>query len=74
MVFSKSAFNQLSKLEKAIQARIVNKLEFYTLQSNPLEFAEKLSGNQFGDYRILFDIKKETITILKIGHRREIYK
>jgi len=81
IVFSKSAFVQLSKFEKAMQARIINKLEFYGLQSNPLEFAEKLSGSQFGDYRfrigefrVLFDINKEIITILKIGHRREVYK
>lgn len=29
---------------------------------------------RIGDYRIIFDIEGEEIVILRIGHRREIYR
>jgi mRNA interferase RelE/StbE len=29
---------------------------------------------RIGDYRIIFDIDGENIVILRIGHRRDIYK
>jgi len=81
VIFSESAFRQLSKLEKSIQERISEKLDFYLSQHNPLEFSEKLTDSKFGqwryrvgDYRILFDINSDKIVILKIGHRKNIYK
>lgn len=64
-----------------IRERILKKLQFYSLQENPLTFAEKLKDQRFGeyrfrigDYRILFDVKKNILLILKVGHRKEIYK
>ncbi len=64
-----------------IRERILKKLQFYSLQENPLTFAEKLKDQRFGeyrfrigDYRILFDVKKNVLFILKVGHRKEIYK
>ena len=80
IIFSESAFRQLLKLEKIIQQRISNKLDFYISQRAPLEFSEKLTDSKFGqwryrvgDYRILFDINSDKIIILKIGHRKNIY-
>ncbi len=53
------------------------------LKNNPFPSGcEKLSGNDYlfrirsGDYRILYHVenKKLLILIVKIGHRREIYR
>ncbi len=81
IIFSKNAFRGLSRLEKNIQKRISEKLDFYIAQDNPLDFAERLTDQQFGDWRfrigehrILFDVEKEKILILKVGHRKDIYK
>ena len=81
LVFSKSAFRQFGKLDRASQKRIHEKLRFYVFQENPFEFAEPISDSRFGDwrfrigeYRALFDFKEDTIIILKIGHRRDVYK
>lgn len=80
IIFSISAFRQLSKLNKDAQKRINDKLSFYVSQNDPLDFAERLTDYQFGgwryrvgDYRIIFDVEKEKIFILKIGHRKNIY-
>ncbi len=81
LAFSAAAFRQLSRLEKNIQKRIVEKLNSFCAQEEPLQFAEKLTDARFaewrfrvGDYRALFDVEGERITILAIGHRREIYR
>ncbi len=81
IIFSKNAFRGLSRLEKNIQKRISEKLDFYIAQDNPLDFADRLTDHQFsdwrfriGEHRILFDVEKEKILILKIGHRKDVYK
>ena len=80
IAFSKSAFRQFGKLDRATQKRIQGKLRFYISQKNPFEFAEPISDSRFGswrfrigEYRALFDFKEDTIIILKIGHRRDVY-
>lgn len=81
LFFAQSAFRQFQKLERGIQKRIDEKLRFYISQKNPLQFAEPLRDHRFGnwkfrigDYRVLFDVEKDTIIILKVGHRKDIYK
>lgn len=81
LIFSEIAFKQLSKLVSDIQDRINNKLDFYLSQENPLYFAEKLNDYEFGewrfrigDYRAIFDVSGDKIIILKVGHRKNIYK
>lgn len=80
VVFSSSAFRQLSKLDKNVQKRITDKLGFYLSQDDPLDFAERLTDHQFGDWRyrvgdhrVIFDAERGKIVILKIGHRKNIY-
>lgn len=77
----KKAAKEVEKLPPQIRKRILKKLKFYSLQENPLRFAEKLRDRRFGeyrfrigDYRILFDVENHKITILKVGHRKDIYK
>ena len=50
------------------------------LSENPFsKDIKRLKGsNDFrlrvGDYRVIFSIEKETIQILKVGHRKNIYE
>jgi mRNA interferase RelE/StbE len=81
IIFTHSAFRQLKKLDKKIQKRIIKKLKFFASQKNPLQFAEPLRDRRFGqfrfrigDYRVIFDVEKEKIIILKVGHRKDIYR
>lgn len=79
--FKRKAVKEVEKLPPRIRKRILEKLKFYSLQENPLRFAEKLKDQRFGeyrfrigDYRALFDLKSRKIIILKVGHRRDIYR
>ena len=79
--FKEKAAKEVEKLSPQIRKRILKKLKFYSSQKNPLKFAERLRDRSFGefrfrigDYRILFDVKDRKIIILKVGHRKDIYR
>ena len=76
-----SALRDLKKFSKPVQKRIVGKLDFYARSPDPLGFAETIHDKSLGcyrfrvgDYRIIFDLIKDDIIILVIGHRKDIYK
>lgn len=82
VVFKPTALKDLKKLPKTIQKRIKEKLGFYLVQTEPLDYAVQLAGDKksgeyrfrVGDYRIVFDKHKSTLVILYIEHRRDVYK
>jgi len=80
-VFSAKASREFKKLDRTAQIRIFATLKRYTQKESPLRFAEKLTDRRFGawrfrvgDYRLLCDIENQTIVIVKVGHRRDIYR
>jgi mRNA interferase RelE/StbE len=79
IIIPSNAKKLLKKLDKNIQGRIVSALE--KIQVNPFRFIEKLTDTQYyklrvGDYRVILDIFKDKLIILviKLGHRKKIYK
>lgn len=72
------ALQDLENLESSIARRILKKVE--ELSENPFsKDIKKLKGSsdfrlRIGDYRLIFFIEQNTIQILKIGHRKNIYK
>lgn len=67
----------LAPLDAATYRRILEAID--TLKENPYE-GKKLQGVdvgqwrfRVGDYRIRYDIIEETVFILRIGHRRDVY-
>lgn len=79
--FKQSAVRDLKKLPLAIRKRIFSKLDFYFKSSEPLKFTEVLKDKtlgdfrmRIGDYRVIFDVENNKAIILKVGHRKDIYK
>lgn len=77
--FSDLAKKQFSKLPRDIKKRIASSLE--RIKIRPEHYIEKLVGElgyklRVGDYRIIIDVDRNKLLILviKIGHRRNIYK
>ncbi len=79
--FTTSAARELKALERAIQRRIATHID--SLAANPFPAgSKKLQGEaglhriRVGDYRILYrvDGKRVTVLIVKIGHRRDVYR
>ncbi|MFZ2303725.1 MAG: type II toxin-antitoxin system RelE/ParE family toxin [Minisyncoccia bacterium] len=79
--YTHSAISDLSVLPEEIQKRIAKKMKFYSELDEPLKFAEHLTDFKdaefrfrIGEYRILFDVAGKSIFVLKIRHRKDIYK
>ena len=80
--FESSADKRFSKLPKDIQIRIIQKLDFFLVQQDPLIYAEILTNPRIGtyrfrigDYRVVFDLEDdETIMIVDVDHRKNIYR
>lgn len=77
--FSKKAENQLYKLSKDLQKRIINHLE--RIKIRPYHFVETIVKSPYfklrvGDYRLILDIRNKELLIfvIKSGHRKNIYK
>jgi mRNA interferase RelE/StbE len=78
LLTKRSAAKELEALTKKDLARIAAKIQRLSAHPRP-PGSEKLSGEEKyrlrqGDYRVLYSIddKAMTVTIVKIGHRREI--
>ena len=76
-----AAVRQLKKLTRDIQERIVQRLEDLAQEPRPdgvvkLESVESLYRIRLGDYRIVYQIQDEILLIIvvKIAHRREVYR
>lgn len=71
------ALQDIEKLEGFISRRIFKKID--ELSGNPFsKDIKRLKGSDYfrlrvGDYRVIFSIEQNTIQILKIGHRKNIY-
>ena len=79
IVYKKSVARDLSRLDKTEARRILNRLE-KDLAEKPDGFPAlkgKFAGlrnYRIGEYRVIYAIVASDVQILRIGHRRDIYK
>jgi mRNA interferase RelE/StbE len=78
-IYTQHAMRDIRKLDTQTKERIKTALERY--KTDPLAFADKLTNPTYGtyrfrigDYRVIFDIDDTKIVVLRVGHRREIYR
>jgi mRNA interferase RelE/StbE len=62
-----------------MKQRIGRALERY--KENPLGYAERLTNPKLGtfrfrigNYRVIFDLEGKDIVVLRVGHRKDIYR
>ncbi len=77
--FSPGAWRDWKRLPPDVQVRLKEKLIRYAADS--LRHAVKLTDPRLGryrfrigDYRVVFDIAEDTLQILAVGHRKDIYR
>ena len=82
VVFTKQALKELNHLDSLDRKRIITGVK--ALSAGTVKY-EKMEGNperyrqRIGDYRVIFTISQDntaiiTATIIKVGHRREVYR
>lgn len=83
--FDPDAVKDLQKLDKQVQARMVEFLrERLARLDNPRELGEALAGSKLGNYwkyrvgdwRIICDLqdKRIVVRVLRVGNRRGVYR
>jgi len=85
IVYTKKSIKDLQKLDRIVaqKKKIVKKVKYYSEQEDLFSFAKKLSSPfddlyrfRVGEYRIIFEIDKDSrlvlLIILKISHRKDI--
>jgi mRNA interferase RelE/StbE len=80
IVFKQSVTRDLRPIPNRDIRRILQRIDGLAEDPRPVE-AEKLSGDEKyrirqGDYRILYTIEDDiaTVTVVKVGHRRDVYR
>ena len=76
--WKENAIKDLKKLEISISNRIYKKVNelIENLYSKDIKKIKGMNAFRLrvGDYRIIFEIEKDIICILKVGHRKDVYK
>lgn len=78
--FKARALKELGELDSVIGKRIVEKIVWFEQNFDSIQ-SEKLHHDlrdfyklRVGDYRVVYSIVGDVITIEKIRHRRDVYK
>ena len=84
LLYTKSAFRDLKRLDKHMALRIVAEIKERSDMPNPLQSAKALHGSlagwyryRIGNYRAIFSFDAGTIrvlTVLRIRHRKDVYR
>lgn len=79
IVLTKTAQKQLDKLDDAVATPIINAIRTLASDPRPKGF-KKLKGRpgyriRTGNYRVIYEIadKQLIITVIALGHRKDIY-
>jgi mRNA interferase RelE/StbE len=79
LVYTFRALKDIRKLQPGAKNRIGRALKRY--EEDPLRYAEKLTDPKLGtyrfrigDYRAIFDFEDDQIVVLRLGHRKDIYR
>jgi len=79
--FSESAKRDVEGLPKMIQRGLKEKLLYWQSASNPLEHAKPLTQHieashrfRFGAYRIIVKKIGDELRVLRIRHRKDVYR
>jgi mRNA interferase RelE/StbE len=81
--FTKSAKKEFDQIPARIQNKVLEGLALLEinpfsdlLQIKKIKGVESLYRFRVGDYRVVFEVRKKVLLVLiiKIGHRKEIYR
>ena len=81
LLYKRPSAKDINRLSPQVQKRLKLKLEWFITQEDPIKFAEPLTKPvdaqyrfRIGTYRILFDIESSSIVVLRVQHRRDVYR
>lgn len=79
ILYKRSVAKDISRLDKRDAKRILDKIE-KDLKSHPEQYPslkgefEGLRKLRIGDFRIIYSVIDNDVTVLRIGNRRDVYR
>ena len=81
IIFTKESAKDIEKLDQTVKKQLYKKLLYFKDLDDIKVVAKKLHNHDAGEYRlrignlrIIFDIDKHTIVVLRIQHRKDAYR
>lgn len=81
VIFTKESVKDIEKIDKTVKIQLHKKLVYFSSLSDIKVVAKKLHNTEIGEYRlrvgnfrIIFDLDKHTIIVLRIQHRKDVYR
>ncbi len=77
VVITKRALKDLKALPKTARRQVIAVI--HRIKMQPLRHAKKLGGYDLyrvraGEYRVIIQISGNTLTVIRVGHRKNIYR
>jgi mRNA interferase RelE/StbE len=81
IIFTKESAKDIEKLDQTIKKQLYKKLVYFKDLDDIKVVAKKLHNHEAGEhrlrvgnFRIIFDLDKHTIVVLRIQHRKDVYR
>ena len=78
IVWDEKAVKELKKLDLSIQKRILKSIDELSINPTAKDIKKLIGIEGFrlrlGDYRVIFQTEHDNLHILKVGHRKNIYR
>lgn len=81
ILITKTAKKDIDGLEPIVKKRLGKKLLYVTSLTDIASVAKRLEGDMIGEYRIrigdhrvLFDLDRKDIIIVRVQHRKDVYR
>ena len=77
--YKESVYRELRRLDRQAATRIIDKIERELVSSDlrPVPLSGSFEGLyklRVGDYRVIYAISADSVLIVRIAHRREVYR
>lgn len=81
ITYAPSAAKVIRKLDKSTARRLLDAIGELAIQPRPSGCIQLKGGNgefriRVGDYRVIYDVEDDelVVLVLRVGHRREVYR
>jgi mRNA interferase RelE/StbE len=81
IIFTKESAKDIEKLDQTVKKQLYKKLVYFKDLDDIKVVAKKLHNHEAGEYRlcvgnfrIIFDLDKHTIIVLRVQHRKDVYR
>lgn len=80
-IFTKKAVSDMAHMDTVVKKRVAKKIQQLTVYDELTAIAKPLSGNliglhriRIGQYRLICEILKDEVVVLRVQHRKDIYR